>query len=318
MKVYFRLGGSQCDGKVVWDVFTGWGKRRIQLHLSRSSRWPHLLSTGTTKAIRHNLSQLPHQAWATKRAHSSLPVLGSWCVYLSGTHPTLPQAPIPPGLLSALHSLPPPCHCYTSICCFDAINPYSHPSLVPAPPVPKPNCLLLMSSWLPAYGFFITHPFNPIGNICCCQLPLLLKTFSWLPGAPLSSVSFMLFKNCFPFSALLVPLPLLSISLFKCWYLPCSVLVSAPFSSLLSWGVIILPMTLHIASAIHISFFSFLSTMLLHRKLSFVLQKSVQKPPPLGCLCWHQRQSWVRPTLFSQNNAMICFRVWYPHSEWET
>lgn len=186
------------------------------------------------------------------------------------------------------------------------------------PPVPKPNCLLLMSSWLPAYGFFITHPFNPIGNICCCQLPLLLKTFSWLPGAPLSSVSFMLFKNCFLFSALLVPLPLLSVSLFKCWYLPCSVLVSDPFSSLLSWGVIILPMILHIASAIHISFPSFLSTMLLHRKLSFVLQKSVQKPPPLGCLCWHQRQSWVRPTLFCQNNVMICFRVWYPHSEWET
>lgn len=162
MKVYFRLGGSQCDGKVVWDVFTGWGKRRVQLHLSHSSRWPHLLSTGTTKAIRHNLSQLPHQEWATKRAYSSLPVLGSWCVYLSGTYPTLPQAPIPPGLLSALHSLPPPCHCYTSICCFDAINPYSHPSLVPAPPT-SPKTKLPVTNVILTAGLWLLHypPFQP-------------------------------------------------------------------------------------------------------------------------------------------------------------
>lgn len=73
-----------------------------------------------------------------------------------------PQAPIPPGLLSALHSLPPPCHCYTSICCFDAINPYSHPSLVPAPPtgpktkLPVTNVILTAGLWLLHYP-----PFQP-------------------------------------------------------------------------------------------------------------------------------------------------------------
>ena len=247
MKVYFRLAGSQCDGKVVWDVFTGWGKRRVPLHLSHSSRWPHLLSTGTTKAIRHNLSQFPHQEWATNRAHSSLPILSSWCVYLSGTHPTLPQAPIPPGLLSALHSLPPSCHCYTSICCFDAINLYSHPSLVPAPPVPKPNCLLLMSSWLPAYGFFITHPLNPIGNICCCQLPLLLKTFSWLPGAPLSSCPSCFLKIVSPFQLYwflcpFSPSPSLSVGIYPvlCWFLLPSHLYSPEVSSFFPWLCILL------------------------------------------------------------------------------
>lgn len=53
------------------------------------------------------------------------------------TQPHSPHGSPPPGLLSATHSPPPPCHGHTSTCCHHAINLYSQLSLVAAPPVPK-------------------------------------------------------------------------------------------------------------------------------------------------------------------------------------
>ena len=110
VRAYFRLWGNQWAEMVVWNVFTGSGKRRVQapltsrhqLHLPRLSRWPHLRSTGTAEAIRHNRAQLPHLEWATVRVES---FLCCHCVHLLDTHPTAPDSP---GLLSALHSLPTP------------------------------------------------------------------------------------------------------------------------------------------------------------------------------------------------------------------
>lgn len=97
-----------------------------------------------------------------------------------------------------------------------------------------------------------------------------------LPG------SFMLFKNS-SLSRFLVPLPLLCI--------PWSVL---GLVSVLRWfllpsqslGVVIHSMTLQMYSAVHIIFSSSPYIMFLHRKFSFILQKSGEKPLPLRCLCW--------------------------------
>ena len=93
------------------------------------------------------------------------------------------------------------------------------------------NVILTAGLWLLLYY----PPFQPDqGLSVAASYPFL-----WKHSLPLTSrrVTFsMLFKHHCPFSLLLVPLPLLSISLFKCWYLPCSALISAPLSSLLSGG----------------------------------------------------------------------------------
>ena len=147
---YFRLweftsGCGAASGVKRWYVMSlrGGGKGEFRLPSrpapaspASPEQVPHLQSTGAAKAVRHSQAQLPHLEWATGRAAS---FLGCHCVRLLDTHPTSSWL-----TRSALcfHSLPaPPHHSQTSICSLDAINPYSHPRLVPSSPVLKPNSL---------------------------------------------------------------------------------------------------------------------------------------------------------------------------------
>lgn len=238
-------------------------------------------SAGTTKAMRHNLSQLLHSKWWANSAHSSLLASSGYPVHLCRLSLTLPTAPLHqacsrPRTLSLLHVMATPalavimpstsisaqsCRCPTSpkTHCW---GHYCHPNC-------QPGC------------FFITYPLNLIWNIPCCQQPLLLMTFSSrLPGASLSQCPSCLLRIVSSLSSLMAPLPLLS--------MPPLALVFAPFcagfpplsvstlSSMVTHSV-----TLHIVSAVHITFSFFPSIMVLKRKFSFILQKSVQNLPPL-------------------------------------
>ena len=102
-----------------------------QLHLPPLSR--RLTSDPQGQPRPSDTVELSFLTWnepqAELRLSSAATVSACWTL-------TLP-APDSPGLLSALHSLPAPHHSQTSICSLDAINPCSHPRLVPSSPVPN-------------------------------------------------------------------------------------------------------------------------------------------------------------------------------------
>ena len=179
-----------------------------------------------------------------------------------------------------------------------------------------------MSSLLPAYGFFfITHPFNLIRDYLLHPVTPSFENilFLWLPGG-WPSPCFLNITAPFHFYWFLCPFsPSLSLSVgvypVLHWFLPHSLLYSP------EGGIVILPMTLRIASAVHASFFllslyhTFAEKTLIHpSKLS---SKATSSGMPLLAPPSATRDSRVLPTLSSQN-VMICVCVWFSHSEWVT
>lgn len=126
--VEVTLWGRPWDGSVVPGVFPGRGKMRdgapLPAHLSHPIRWSHLLLGRDNQG--HETQSFPTSSLKMMSKQRSLFPTGLFrlpCPPVQ-TQPHSPHGSPPPGLLSATHSLPPPCHGHTSTCCHHAINLY--------------------------------------------------------------------------------------------------------------------------------------------------------------------------------------------------
>lgn len=141
MEVYFRLWGWKGGVRYL----QGMGKRCFRLLLHPSASFTCLTPAGGSPPIHrdsqgHQTIHLNFLTWNDPQTELILPGWPWAAVHTCQAFTLLsPGVPIPPGVPSALHTPPPPCHCQASICCLDALNLYSHPGRVPASPIPKPN-----------------------------------------------------------------------------------------------------------------------------------------------------------------------------------
>lgn len=153
-----RKGGERCLGEEELRVQAP-PTSLHQLHLSHASRWPHLLPHRDSQG--HQTQSFPTSSHQ-RNAPTELP-LSSRSSASHSVQLCRPRGPVSTRLLCALRSLPPPCH--LSSCHQPLFS--SQPGSCPSSPETK---LLrsLLSSRLPACGFFIICPLNLIGNTCCC------------------------------------------------------------------------------------------------------------------------------------------------------